>query len=116
MNPIFKQKTVIEVWFADLENFVAEYYGQHWSFLSAIEVKANDVYDVIEVSKEEPDFYGEGESEKILQRWKDAPAPDTSWKSRSDFEQYLPSPDIILWDLCRNDVIPEGEYLIHISW
>lgn len=111
-NPsIFTSKTYIDVWDGDLSNFVAEYYGRPWSMQQGMEL-SNESYVTVDVSHEGPDYHTLEEAEAKLEAWKSSPVED-----EIDFvrENYIPI-EIILWDLCRRGIAPEGEYLIRVWW
>lgn len=117
MTNIFQEKTYFEVWESDLSEFVARTYGRPWRLQQQGDMLGQNTYLKIDVSQEGTDFSDAEEAEKELQAWLALPHPGDGWKEVMDFErdQGL-SVEIILWDLCRQGIIPEGEYLITVWW
>lgn len=112
---IFKSKTLIDVWDGDLSKFVSEYYGRPWS-MRYMEL-SNESYVEVDVSHEGPDYRTLEEAEQKLQEWLAlSPPAEGDWKAAMEFDDKALPVEIVLWDLCRRGIAPEGEYLIRVWW
>lgn len=102
----------------EFSRFIKEHYDRN---IDLIEIYApdmgNDSYLSIDVSKEGPnDWYPQ--EDDLASDPEDAMK---KWASDDEDYQYLErelgiSADLILWDLCKKDIIPEGTYIITIWW
>lgn len=103
----------------DLEEFIREYYGREVDLLEPhAENYGNNTFVDINVCKDYPDDSWWVESEELRNnpdqviRW---------WIDDADefhdmFDRVYVNEAIILWDLCRKDVIPEGKYVMKAWW
>lgn len=109
---IFKSKTYIDVWDGDLSRFVSEFYSRPWNMQQGMEL-SNESYVTVDVSHEGPDYHTLEEAEQKLQAWLGTPVG----ADEVDFmrDKCIPI-EIVLWDLCRRGIAPEGEYLIRVWW
>ena len=116
-SEIFKTKTYIEVWESDLSKFVSEFYGLPWRLQQQGDAMGQNTYLKIDVSSEGTDWESPEECEQKLQEWRALPKPE-GWEEVMNFERdhQALSVDVVLWDLCRKGIIPEGEYLITVWW
>ena len=102
----------------DFREFVKEYYNREVDpVANHAEYLGNDSFLQIDVDKEGPDEWYPDE-EDIASSPEDA---INKWLSDEDDFRYLErelgiNESIILWDLCRKDVIPEGSYILKIWW
>jgi hypothetical protein len=115
VTPPFQTRTYIEADEVDLSRYVAQVYGRPWRMQQG-EMLGQNTYRVIDVGRDGADgFFGVEQAQ--LDAWLALPNPGDDWAAVMHFErdQYLPV-DIILWDLCRRDLIPAGLYLIKIWW
>lgn len=102
----------------EFSKFVKEYYNREIDLIERhAPYMGNDSYLSIDVDKEEPDEWYPDE-EDIAENPEDA---INKWISDEDDYQFLESElgineSLILWDLCRKNVIPEGNYIIKIWW
>lgn len=113
---LFETKTYIEVWESDLSEFVSEFYGRPWRMQQG-EMLSQNTYKIIDVSPDGTEWDEPEDSEKILQSWLALPYTDSGWEEDMRFERdnYL-DVDVVLWDLCRKGIAPEGKYLITVWW
>lgn len=118
-NPsIFKSKTYIDVEEIELSKFVSEYYGRPWRLQQQGDCLAQNSYQLITVSHEGTEWDEPEDCEQMLNSWLalPIPAPD-DWSAVMDFErETFLQVDVVLWDLCRRGIAPEGEYLIRVWW
>jgi hypothetical protein len=103
----------------DFTDFVKEYYGKDVDVLSRwAEIYGNETFVDIKVCKEHPDdgWYVENKElwnnpGKVIQWW-----IDDADEFYSMFDKVYVDENIILWDLCRKGVIPEGHYVMRAYW
>lgn len=100
-NPVLKinTKSMHKVQYYDLEEFINKVYQVKDYSLVADEEGNNDTSMTYNVAKEEIDAY--------------------DMKKLNDFKEgryVMYVTRTILIDLCNRDLIPEGEYVINISW
>lgn len=114
---IFQRRSYIEVLESDLSKFVAEHYGRPWRMQQQGDMLGQHTYQKIQVTPEGTDFDAPEELERQINHWLSLPHPGTDWLAVMNFEreQYVGA-DVVLWDLCRCGLIPEGEYLILVWW
>ena len=94
-----KTKTVIEVDYNDLDEFISEIYGVDYEIVSDEELN-NYSMKSFDIKKESLGAY----DQRCF----------NNWKVDSNNEQFMAR--TILTDLCNRELIPEGEYLIDVSW
>lgn len=92
-------KTVFEVDYSDLDNFIEEVYGHQYEIVGAEEC-GNYCSKTYNIKKEALDDYDVKRLNEFIANGK---------------YQYL-SPNVLLTDCCNRDLIPAGEYLIDIFW
>ena len=93
------KKTVLKVSYNDLETFIFEVYGAEYEILPGEEC-SNGSHKKYLVEKEVLDEYD-------LERL-------NNWRMGEDIPDFLLS--TILTDLCNNDKIEAGEYIVNVSW
>lgn len=126
-----KQVTYYEWWESDLSQFVADFYGRPWRLQQQNGCYTQDSYLKVTVDGEShldatlsdqpwaTENYTVAEAEEILTAWQALPTIDPAdWMAVMDAErdEDAVNVDLILWDLCRKNVIPAGEYLITVWW
>lgn len=117
MDEIFQVKSYIEVWESDLSRFVSEFYGRPWRLQQQDGGLSQNTYLKEWVFSSGADGWC-GIEEETLAAWLALPVPASGdWSGVMEFERrhYL-NVRLVLWDLCRKDVIPSGEYLITVWW
>ena len=98
-NDAIKSEQFYTLDYYQFEEIVCAYYKRDsYSFIESTET-SNDTSHEFEVKKEK------------LEEW-DAEELQDFTKNNADFC----SPSILLNDLVNNDIIPEGNYLIGVSW
>lgn len=115
-----QQKTYYEIWEEDLSNFISTYYGKPWS-LKQGEMLPGDTYRFVTVEKDTDTESGvdnwpsKEEATAEIDRWLalDHTVFDYDFQFKRD--EYIDI-NLLMWDLCQNDIIPEGEYLILVWW
>lgn len=91
------------VWYQNLEAFAAQHYPRQWKLFDGHECQGQNTYESCDADLRYPQWHGAAEGEAALLAW------------LSGAEKGL-SLDVLLWDLCRRDLIPAGPYLITIWW
>ena len=92
-----KQIKVFDLCYDELEAIVYSEYGERWSFVNAMNCCNDTLHDFI-VTKEYDPFDFED-----LHSFREGKFPNIG-------------PDIILNDLCKRNIIPQGKYLITVYW
>lgn len=105
-----------DVWESDLSEYVSELYGRPWS-LQQGQMLGQNTYVDVDVMSEGPDYYNDEEVEEQLTEWLNYPDPEASFERKLDFirERHL-DVVIVMWDLCRRELIPPGKYHIRVWW
>ena len=91
-----KKRIVIEVDYNDLENVIKDYYGHDFEIVADQEVGNESTLNIMVKKKE-------------LDKWSTKDMEEFQNTGRGNFMLYK-----ILTDLCNNDVIEEGQYIISI--
>lgn len=94
-----KAETVIRVDYGDLEKLIEELYGDHEFQIACVEEASNDTSLTFTVKKEP------------LDQW--AQAAVDKWR-RTGQGLYITSH--LLQDMANNGHVPEGNYVVDISW
>lgn len=103
----------------DFVKFIKEYYDRDIDILAPIaEVFGNDSFVEIDVRKDLPDDGLRPEEEGLANNPEEA---IERWLSDEGDYQFLErelgiNEVIILWDLCRKGIIPEGKYVMKAWW
>lgn len=101
-----KTKTIHHVDYSELERFIQEVYGFEYEMASDMET-SNDTsheFRVTFVEARDLDNPNSPDSHR-LQDWKSSQGRKQMW-----------GPQLILLDLLRQGKIPEGDYVVRISW
>lgn len=102
----------------ELTQFVKDYYNREISVVQRhAEYLGNDSFLEIDVDKEDPEEWYPDE-EDLADNPEDA---IEKWLSGEEDFQFLENElgineHVILWDLCRKGIIPEGKYILKIWW
>lgn len=102
----------------DFTQFVKDHYNREINVVQRhAEYLGNDSFLEIDVDKEEPDEWYP-EEDDIADSPEDA---IEKWLSDEEDYKFLENElgineSLILWDLCRRDIIPEGKYILKIWW
>ena len=94
----YKEIKYFEVDYDDLDDFISEQYGREFEIV-ADQGLMNDVSKTVTVKKEQLNQW----EQRDLEEWKLTGRKNWMFST-------------LLTDLCNRDLIPEGEYLINISW
>lgn len=101
MNKLFEEKTVREIDYNDLDDFINNYYGHPNKFACVdSEEWGNYQSRTIYVKKEKLSEYKQNHVD--------------FFKKFGKYKTY--SLDALLTDMCNNGVFPEGKYLVKIFW
>lgn len=101
----------------DLDAYVKETLGQTYGTLHSYRGEASNgsYYDVY-ASPEQPENFTVEEAEELLATWRGTELPAASCYFRRVHDDVIPDVDVILWELCRNGHLAEGEYLLLVWW
>ena len=94
----YKEIKYFEVDYDDLDDFISEQYGREFEIVADQELM-NDVSKTVTIKK------------SVLNQWEQKDLEEWKLTGRKNWMLYT-----LLTDLCNRDLIPEGEYLINISW
>lgn len=103
----------------DFMKFVKQHYNRDIDILAVhAEISGNDSFVEIDVTKEAPDDGWWPEEEDLANNPSDA---IEKWLADDEDFKFLErelgiNETIILWDLCRKDLIPEGKYVMKAWW
>ena len=102
----------------EFSKFVKEHYNREFDLIERnAPYMGNDSFLSIDVSKDEPNDWYPDEDDLAS----DPEDAISKWASDEDDFKFLEnelgiSEDLILWDLCKKGIIPEGTYIIQIWW
>lgn len=94
----FNKIEAYDLEYNELNDLIEEIYGKKFDFLGDRE-SGNDITHRFDVEKKELDEY---EIEQL-----------NDWKIRGTYNWVT---DIVLMDMCNNDHIPPGIYLVNVCW
>lgn len=102
----------------DFSSFIKEYYDRDIDLIARhAPFMGNDSFLEIDVDKEQPEDWYPDEEDIAL----DPADAMNKWSSDEEDYKFLANElgineELILWDLCRRGIIPEGKYIIKIWW